>query len=424
MSLEGKNIISINDLSDSEIERILEVAQEFDEELKTRKKVELLKDFKLFTLFYEPSSRTYFTFREAMRRLGGDWDGILDAQSASSVAKGETIADTVRTFQLVADCIVMRHPWDGAVRLAEQYSSKPLINGGDGAHEHPTQTLVDLYTIRKETGSIKGRVVALCGDLYHARTVHSLAFALARAQAKIRTISLPSLGLPSYVRARLQELGCDLKEYDSVGEALEGDSTVFYRAEATADGVSTRQAARRRQGSFDAIQDFLQELNAVYVTRIQQERFQDNEAQARDVEVLTSSFLQYAPEEMIVLHPLPRKKEISFEIDQDKRAAYFRQMENSVAVRMAILALTLGVKDSSRTRGKKNDAPYVHVPPGTECVNDRCVTNHEDYAKALFYGDPTNKRLARCAYCEIEVPLVAEWTRENIPEAIKGSAGA
>ena len=408
MSLEGKSIISIDDLSDSEIERILELAREFDELLPRQPKVPLLKDRKLFCLFYEASSRTYFSFREAMRRLGGDSDGILNAQSNTSVAKGESIADTIRTFELMADVVLMRHSLDGSVRLAQEYASVPLINAGDGAHEHPTQTLVDLYTIVKEKGSLKGQVVALWGDLLHARTVHSLAYALARFGAKIRTFSLPDLGLPAYVRARLANLSCDLKEYSSIGEALGGDTSVLYRAELAGNGPRRRKGDGSPQQT-QAMFRLLQEFGAVYVTRLQTERFPQGEVPPREFGAITSELLQNVPEDAIILHPLPRLTEIEYTIDADKRAAYFRQMRNSIPVRMAVLALILGARESKGARPKRERGLLAQVPLETKCSNGSCVVNHERHATPRFLGDPANPRLVHCAYCDIEVVLGSEW---------------
>ena len=412
MALEEKSIVSIDDLSNSEIVRILEVAAEFDEALSKQMVLPMLREKKLFSLFYEPSSRTFFSFREAMRRLGGDWDGVLDAQSSTSVAKGESIADSIRTFELMADVIVMRHPHDGSVQVAQQYASKPIINAGDGAHEHPTQTLVDLYTILKEKGSIKGQVVALCGDLLHARTIHSLAYALARLGAKIRTISLPDLGFPTYVRTRLHAMKCDLQEYSSLREIFKEDSSVLYRAEALANNTTRQREGV--QGHYQTVAGLLQEMNVLYMTRLQTERFQDGAGDVHtEVDTVTSSLLQSAPEGTILMHPLPRREEIAYDVDADKRAAYFRQMKNSIPVRMAILALVLGARDSKGTRGKQQEPAYVHVPPDTACPNSRCVVNHERYVTPRFHGDPSNPRLVQCAYCEEEILLGAKWESDT-----------
>ncbi len=411
MSLEGKSIVSIDDLSNSEIERILEVARKFDHTLEKQFKIPLLKDQKLFALFYEPSSRTYFSFREAMRRLGGDWDGVLNAQVSASVAKGESIADSIRTFENMADVIVMRHPLDGSVRVAEQYTSKPLINGGDGAHEHPTQTLVDLYTILKEKQAIKGQVIALCGDLLHSRTVHSLAYALARFGAKIRTISLPNLGLPTYVRARLQHMNCDLKEYSSMNEALRENSSVLYRAEPGQNGIKNKGILSGQQQTLVSL---LQELGAMYMTRLQVERIGSRETLTEaNIEILSSQLLRNAPSETIVLHPLPRRMEIAYDVDEDTRAAYFRQMKNSIPVRMSILSLVLGAEDSKGVRGKREKSLHVKVPKETKCANRRCVSNHENYVHSRFFGDPFNRRLASCEYCEEEITLGSDWMTDS-----------
>jgi aspartate carbamoyltransferase catalytic subunit len=403
MTLDGKSIVSIDDLSNSEIARILEVAMEFDESLNRQPIIPLLKDKKLFSLFYEPSSRTFFSFREAMRRLGGDWDGVQDAQSSTSVAKGESIADSIRTFELMADIIVMRHPSDGSVQVAQYYASKPVINAGDGAHEHPTQTLVDLYTILKEKGSIKGQVVALCGDLLHARTIHSLAYALGRLGAKIRTISPPDLGFPNYVRARLSSMKCDVQEYLSIREVFKEDSSLLYRAESLNE---SRKQLRGVQGQYKTIADLLQELDALYMTRLQTERIQDESGMVHaELDVITSNLLQSAPQDTILMHPLPRRKEIAYEVDIDKRAAYFRQMQNSIPVRMAILALVLGAKDSKGARARRQKPIYVSVPLNTNCLNARCVVKHESYVVPQFYSYPSAPEIVQCAYCEEVIPL-------------------
>ncbi|MBI2935208.1 MAG: aspartate carbamoyltransferase catalytic subunit [Chloroflexi bacterium] len=406
MSLEGKGIISIDDLSNSAIERILEVAREFSERLRKEPKIPLCRDKKLFTLFFEPSSRTYFTFREAMRRLGGDWDGVLNAQTTSSAAKGESLADSIRTFELMGDVIVMRHPYDGSARLASEYTSKPLVNGGDGAHEHPTQTLVDIFTILQEKGTIQDQVVALCGDLKHARTIHSLAYALARLGARIRTIAAePGLGLPSYVRARLQRLKCDLKEYSSLGEGFKEDSLVLHQAEADPNGVPRGRSGPQSESLFR----LLQELDAMYLTRLQTERLGEGVRATRAQAQITVKLLQNAPEDTLVMHPLPRVNEIAYEVDSDKRAAYFRQMRNAIPVRMAVLALILGAKESRGVRAKRSDRVRVDVPQEVRCTNRRCVVTNEPYVTPYYYGDVENPRLAGCGYCDQEVVLPGDW---------------
>ena len=386
MSLKGRSILSIDDLSDSEIERILEVAEGFDSPEAPKMLRPRRTRRKLFAAFYEPSSRTYFSFREAMRELGGDWDGVLNAATDTSVAKGESLADSIRTFETVsgADVLVLRHPHDGAARVADEFAfSVPIINAGDGAHEHPTQTLIDLYTIRKEKGSIRNVVVALWGDLLHARTAHSLAVALARLGAKVRAVSPEGLGLPEHVRSRVEYEQSDFAEYTSESDAVAGEPGVIYRTETG----QTRPAFA------------LSEFGVMYVTRLQVERFDEGSApNGRGVGTLTGEMLRMAPDDTIILHPLPRKGEISYELDTDKRAAYFRQMENSIPVRKSILSLILGWVDSKGTQRRRTSPSRASVDPGARCVNGRCVTNHEDYVAPRFVTDSWSENI-RCDYC-------------------------
>ena len=387
MSLNGKSIISIEDLSNSEIEEILQLASTFDHKMAGNLIDPILKGQKLFTLFYEASSRTYFSFREAMRKLGGDWDGVLGAESVTSVAKGESIADTIRTVELVSDIIVIRHPLDGSARVAQEYSSKPIINGGDGAREHPTQTLVDLYTISKEKGQIKDQVVGLCGDLLYSRTIHSLAYALVRLGAKIRTMALPELGFPPHVRNRLQSMNADLQEYSAPSEVFKGNGSLLLQSGG--------------QAKHESANDFFQELTALYMTRLQTERFENQlESSQLEIETITSKLLAITPQETIIMHPLPRRQEIAYEVDEDHRAAYFRQMQNSIPVRMAILSLILGAQESKSESDTTDRSVLLNNMNSERCSNPRCVLNHESYLKPkLFYrGDQVND--VRCLYCD------------------------
>ena len=402
MSLKGKSIISIDDLSNLEIEEILQVAAEFDEQMTENVIDPSLKGQKLFTLFYEASSRTYFSFREAMRKLGGDWDGVLGAESVTSVAKGESIADTIRTIELVSDVIVIRHPLDGSARVAQEYSSKPIINGGDGAREHPTQTLVDLYTILKEKGPIKGQVIGLCGDLLNSRTIHSLAYALARMGAKIRTIALPSLAFPPHVRGKLQSMNADLQEYSAPSEVFkESGSLLLQSGVPNSPGKSNPIGIQTR---YETTNEFFQELTALYMTRLQTERFDNQLGSSQlEIETITSKLLSIAPQETIIMHPLPRRQEIAYEVDDDHRAAYFRQMKNSIPVRMAILSLILGAKESKSTSGSTEIRVFVD-PTNTEpCSNSRCVLNHETYLNQQVFHRKGQSADIRCLYCDQEI---------------------
>lgn len=263
----------------------------------------------LATLFYEPSTRTRLSFEAAMLRLGGQVISVADPQT-SSVAKGESLVDTIRTVGGYADIIVLRHPKEGAAKLASLYSPVPLINGGDGAREHPTQTLTDLFTIKEFKGKLDDLTVAFCGDLRYGRTVHSLIKALARRSGmQFILISPEELRLPDSVKADVLSQGrVELEETDRMEEGL-----------ARAD--------------------------VIYMTRVQKERFFNEEdyIRLRDTYVLTQDKLQKVKEDAIVMHPMPRVTEIAYAVDDDKRAVYFHQARLGLFVRMALIAYLLGV---------------------------------------------------------------------------------
>ena len=264
----------------------------------------------LATLFYEPSTRTKFSFETAMLRLGGNILGFSDANT-SSAAKGESIADTIRVMSAYADIAVMRHPKEGAPKLASKYSDIPIINGGDGGHQHPTQTLTDLLTISMYKASIENQTVAFCGDLKFGRTVHSLIRTLARYKIKkFVLISPEELALPDALKKQLTDTySVELHEIRTIEEVIE-------------------------------------EIDVLYMTRIQKERF-FNEAdysRLKDSYILTLEKLQHAKDDMIIMHPLPRVNEISYEVDLDKRAVYFEQSKLGVYIRMALITKLLGVQ--------------------------------------------------------------------------------
>ena len=264
----------------------------------------------LATLFYEPSTRTKFSFEAAMLRLGGSILGFSDANT-SSAAKGESIADTIRVMSAYADIAVMRHPKEGAPKLASQYSDIPIINGGDGGHQHPTQTLTDLLTISMYKGSIENQTVAFCGDLKFGRTVHSLIRTLARYNIKkFILISPEELTLPLSLKKQLLDTySVELQEVRTMEEVI-------------------------------------QEIDVLYMTRIQKERFfnEADYARLKDSYIVTLEKLQQAKDDMIIMHPLPRVNEISYEVDLDKRAAYFEQAKLGVYIRMALITKLLGVQ--------------------------------------------------------------------------------
>jgi aspartate carbamoyltransferase catalytic subunit len=305
MDFTGRDIISIRDFSKDEIEYILESAARMEARLGN--KPNLLEGKVLACLFFEPSTRTRLSFEAAMKQLGGRVIGFSKA-SIASVAKGENLTDTIKTVTNYADVIVIRHPREGAARLAAEVSEVPVINAGDGSNQHPTQTLLDLYTIKKEKGRLDVKA-AIVGDLKYGRTVHSLAHALAMFGASLILVSPSGLEIPPEVLADLLELGVEVKETHNIEEAV-GEAEVLY------------------------------------VTRIQKERFPDPEEyeKVKGAYKVTREILSSAREDLIVMHPLPRVDEISPEVDLTKHARYFQQVRNGLPVRMALLTLVLGVE--------------------------------------------------------------------------------
>ncbi len=301
----GKDILSVKQFSRPDLEYIFGVAHEMREMVTRVGTFDLLKGKILANLFYEPSTRTSSSFTSAMERLGGSVIPINEVRY-SSVAKGESLPDTVRTLECYADVIVLRHPETGSAALAAQYARKPIINAGDGIGEHPTQALLDLFTIREELGLIDGLTVTMLGDLKYGRTVHSLARLLSLYSVHINYIAPEILRMPKEI---LDELPRTMAQVE-----------------------------------YDTIDPVLAQTDVLYVTRVQKERF-TNEADYDSVKgsyIISPEVMKAAKERMIVMHPLPRVGEISIEFDTDPRAAYFRQMEYGLYVRMALLAMVLG----------------------------------------------------------------------------------
>ena len=302
----GHDILTVKQFSRKDLTYIFEVAHEMREMVARIGAFDLLKGKILANLFYEPSTRTSSSFTAAMERLGGSVIPINEV-TFSSVSKGESLPDTVRTLECYADVIVLRHPEVGASAMAAKYARKPVINAGDGIGEHPTQALLDLFTIVEELGQVDGLTITMLGDLKYGRTVHSLARLLSQYDVRINYIAPEQVAMPPEIMAEL-------------------------------DAKSIPQA---QYASPDTV---IAESDVLYVTRIQQERF----ANAADYEnvkgayIISAKTLQAAKEKMIVMHPLPRVGEISMDVDDDPRAAYFRQMEYGLYVRMALLAMVLG----------------------------------------------------------------------------------
>lgn len=305
MGLRGRDVVSIRDLSRKDIESVLRAARKLIPLAEGRGKSDLLEGRLLALAFFEPSTRTRLSFETAMQRLGGRVVTIADP-AVSSVSKGETLSDTVRMLSGYADAVVIRHPNEGAARLASQVSDKPVINAGDGAGQHPTQTLLDLATMQEHFGTLSGLKVVLMGDLRFGRTVHSLAYALTLFGATIVLSSPPTLSMPEHVRRELDQMGARVEEEENLEKAIR-----------TAD--------------------------VLYVTRIQKERFGDLAEYARVSSNyrLDPGLLDAVKPSFIVMHPLPRVAEIPREVDSTPHAAYFRQAFLAVPVRMALLTQIL-----------------------------------------------------------------------------------
>lgn len=359
-----RHLIDTTDISVAEVDQILETALDI---IANRKKYsEACKGKKLATLFYEPSTRTRLSFTSAMMELGGNVLGFSDAAS-SSVSKGETVADTVRVIGCFADIIAMRHSKEGAPLVASHYANVPIINAGDGSHAHPTQTLTDLLTIRREKGRLNNLTIGFCGDLKFGRTVHSLIKALSRYTGiNVILIAPEELRLPSYIRREV----CDKNH------------------------VPTREV--------ETMEEVMGELDILYMTRVQKERFLDEEEfeRLKDSFILNPERLRTAKKDMIILHPLPRVNEITRAVDNDPRAAYFRQVENGKFVRMALIYTLLKWAEEERptTPTPRLDASLVNND--LRCSNRQCISNSED-VDHLFRK--TEDGDLRCVYCEARV---------------------
>jgi aspartate carbamoyltransferase catalytic subunit len=302
VEFRSRDIISIKDFTRQEIDYILETAKAMEPLAKSGS--DMLRGKLLATLFFEPSTRTMLSFESAMHRLGGSAIGFSEP-GVSSVKKGENLADTVRVVESYADILVLRHPLEGAARLAAEFASVPIINAGSGAEEHPTQALLDLYTMVKEKDAIDGLNVALVGDLRYGRTVHSLSYALSNYKVRLFLIS------PESLRMRREVL-----------ETVKGKMKVVEKT---------------------ALEEVISELDVLYVTRIQKERFPDpaEYAKVKGVYKIDLNLLKDAKKDLIILHPLPRVDEIAPEVDTTPHARYFQQVWNGIVTRMALLALIL-----------------------------------------------------------------------------------
>jgi carbamoyl-phosphate synthase/aspartate carbamoyltransferase/dihydroorotase/carbamoyl-phosphate synthase/aspartate carbamoyltransferase len=303
----GQDILSVDQFDRDRLAYIFDVAEEMRAMVQRIGGTDLLRGRVLTCLFYEPSTRTSASFIAAMERLGGSVIPITQGVQFSSVAKGESLPDTVRTLEQYSDVIVLRHPEVGSARVAADYAQVPVINAGDGTGEHPTQALLDLFTLKEELGRIDGLHVAMVGDLKYGRTVHSLTKLLLQYKVRLTYVSPEILRLPldlmNQVRAR------DLPVHETYDVA-----------------------------------DVIGDADVLYVTRVQKERFSDlaQYDEVKNFYVITPELMQQARHDMVVMHPLPRVGEISYAVDTDRRAAYFRQVQNGMYIRMALLAAVLG----------------------------------------------------------------------------------
>ncbi len=302
--MKNKSLISINDYTPEEYYRILEIAEEFEKNPKQN----LLEKHVIASLFFEPSTRTRLSFESAVNRLGGRIVGFSEA-SNSSVAKGESLADTIRTVSQYSDLIVMRHPIEGSARYASEVASVPIVNAGDGANQHPTQCLLDLYSIKKTQGTLENLKICLVGDLKYGRTVHSLLIAMSNFNPTFYFVSPDSLKMPDEYKLHLESKNLKYYEYDDMSEVIK-------------------------------------DVDIVYVTRVQKERFSDpmDYEKVKNAYILKRDMLEGTKDNLKILHPLPRVNEISTDVDEDEKAYYFTQARNGVYTRMAILTAILGLK--------------------------------------------------------------------------------
>ena len=356
-----RHLIDITDLSVDEIESILDLADKMKANPAAYR--DTMHGRILATLFFEPSTRTRLSFESAMLRLGGKVLGFPDA-GVSSASKGETVADTIRIISCYADIAAMRHPKEGAPYVASQAASIPVINAGDGGHNHPTQTLADLLTISREMGRLDNLTIGLCGDLKYGRTVHSLIEAMSRYKGiQFVLISPEELKIPGFIRYNVFEnQGIPYTEVSSLEEAMP-------------------------------------KLDVLYMTRIQRERFDDpwEYERLKDSYVLDTEKMKLAKGKMCVLHPLPRVNEISVKVDDDPRAAYFRQALNGKYMRMALI---LKLLDEAARNPAKEAIDTTGLEYDRVCRNPKCITQTEQELPQLFRCTDKAADIHRCVYCE------------------------
>lgn len=356
-----RHLIDIKELTVEEIEELIKVGKnimQFPD-----KYSEKCKHKKLATLFFEPSTRTRLSFEAAMIELGGNVLGFSEAKS-SSTSKGESVSDTIRTVGCYADVIAMRHPKEGAPLIASLKSNVPIINAGDGGHNHPTQTLTDLLTISCEKGRLDNLTIGLCGDLKFGRTVHSLISAMSRHKnIKFVLISPDELKVPEYIKE----------------EILENNKI---------DYIETND-----------LEKYMDKLDILYMTRVQRERFDDEDEYLRlkNSYILNKEKIKNAKEDLCIMHPLPRVNEISTEVDDDPRAAYFRQVKYGKYIRMALILKLINQNKEDNVKKSNTKKEIINE---MKCKNPSCITTVEQELDHVFVLTDEEKNIYRCKYCE------------------------
>ena len=410
IDLKDRDFITVNDISNDEVEAVFSLANKMDDNI--RGQSHLCKGMVMASLFYEPSTRTRLSFETAMHRLGGNVVTAVDINT-TSIAKGETLADTARVVSSYVDIIVVRHPWEGAARVIADYATVPVINAGDGSHEHPTQSLCDLYTLKREKGDIRDLTVLLCGDLKSARTVHSLTFALAGFGANIMFMPDKGFELPNYVKDRLN------REYMGVvSEGKVSPSTSFKEMDAIyltqsqlplPDANAKLDLAAQFRINLPAVKA---NLDVVYASRMQKERHIDAPDSLTDTTLRVDKKFMRRPKfkDALIMHPLPRVDEIDYALDKDERSIYFKQAAYGVPVRMALLASLLGASQPQpqpQTQTHYDSFAYpVTYPPyksdaGIRCPSPSCVSNKESsYIVPEFRRVDDRPAVLRCRYCD------------------------
>jgi aspartate carbamoyltransferase catalytic subunit len=400
-----RHVLGIADLADEEIEEIFRRAERMEAALAAGETLHDAAGTIMATLFYEPSTRTRLSFEAAMWRLGGAVISAPDMKS-SSAAKGETLADTSKVVASYADLLVVRHFWDGAARVVAESAAVPVINGGDGSHEHPTQTLCDLYTLRRAKGTLKGLTIAVGGDLKYGRTVHSLVRALARFGANIVIVPVRGMEFPAWL---LQQLADDYDYRPTVARpddlrALAGDLHALYLTPAKPHQLTlftdTEFDLTERLAGAEPIT-----LDALYVTRQQRERQESQGDGAEYLRVDTATFQDPSMRHTLLMHPLPRSGEIASALDRDPRSIYFQQAAYGVPVRMALITFLLEQRARAAAAPPAPARSEGAIRIGPRCANPNCVTRREEVVserRFRLHREPGGRAHLVCLYCDHE----------------------